>query len=116
MSSGSEKTAVRGDYPQMVWPDATEHVLYLNLSRKWDYLPALSGFAIGAYQRSASEDMDSELLKDSYQAAYRLLFVRRFAEVLSPDVNVRNSSSGVRVYKTDAVILVILHYCQPFPI
>lgn len=106
MSSGAGKTVVRGDYPEASWPDATEHVLYLGLNQRWEYLPTFTGFAIAAYQRTAPEYMDAQLLKDSYQAAYRLLFSRRFADVLSSDLDPTSVGNGTRAYQSGAVVLV----------
>ncbi|KAF1346201.1 hypothetical protein BDV97DRAFT_359995 [Delphinella strobiligena] len=107
MSAGSEVIRNRGDYPPTLnWPDATERLEYLDLARLWDYLPGMTGFAIAAYQRPAPDYMDADLLKDSYQAAYRLLLARRLADVLSADLGRTEDREIVRTYRTQAVILV----------
>lgn len=107
MSADTEVIQNRGDYPPTEdWPDATERLGYLDLARRWDYLPGMTGFAIAAYQRPAPDYMDADLLKDSYQAAYRLLLARRLADILSADLDTPEKGEIVRTYQTQAVVLV----------
>ncbi|KAL1302883.1 hypothetical protein AAFC00_003210 [Neodothiora populina] len=108
MSDGSEKFQNRGAYPPFSdWPDASRRVEYLDLASYYgDYIPALTGFAIAAYQRPAKDYMDADLLRKSYQAAYRLLFARRLADVLSPDLDHSDNRNVTRTYQIQAVTLV----------
>lgn len=107
MSAHTEVFRNRGNYPPIVdWPDATEKVQYLNLSRRYNYLPSLTGFAIAAHQRPAPAYMDASLLQDSYQAAYRLLFARRLSDILSSDLEPSDHHVAARTYHTQAVVLV----------
>jgi hypothetical protein len=50
--------------------------------------------------------LDVETLKDSYQAAYRLLFARRLADILHLDLDVSTTVLGSRRYTTQTVIMV----------
>jgi len=107
MSAGVEKLANRGAYPATSgWPDATERIQYLDLALRWDFLPPLSGYAFAAYKRPAAEYMNATLLRDSYQTAYRLLFARRLADILSPNLDNATQIDGVRSYQTQALTLV----------
>lgn len=107
MSGHTEIFQNRGNYPPISdWPDATEKLQYLNLSRSWSFLPSLTGFAIAAHQRPAAAYMDAALLQDSYQSAYRLLFARRLSDILSSDLDLSDHHDAVRSYETQAVVLV----------
>lgn len=108
MSSSTEAVHNRGDVPgPTYWPDATERLMYLDLVYQFqNYLPAMTGFAVSAYQRAAADYMDPDLLKDSYQAAYRLLFARRLAGVLSSKLHPHHSQTILRAYQTQAIVLV----------
>jgi hypothetical protein len=50
--------------------------------------------------------LDAETPKDSYQAAYCLLFARRLADILHLDLNVSTTMLGSRRYTTQTVIMV----------
>lgn len=106
MSDGQQAFQNRGSFPTSQWPDATERLSYLDLAWQDDYVPNMVAFAISAYQAQAADYMDPLLLADSYQAAYRLLFARRMADILSKELDLANQSTGIRTYQTQAVTLV----------
>jgi hypothetical protein len=85
-SQGSDKNANRGTFPNVGIPSGGWPSPYGRLCAEfpklvWDvdyaYLPNLATFALGAYQRTMADYLDAETPKDSYQAAYCLLFARR---------------------------------------
>ncbi len=104
MGSGRQKFAVRGDYPVYGWPDHKSRVKDMNLNL--NYLQDMAAFAIAAYQRPAEDYMNPELLQSSYQAAYRLLFSRRFVNVLGTEPDPATATQGERRFTTQAVVVV----------
>ncbi|CAD0090473.1 unnamed protein product [Aureobasidium vineae] len=71
-----------------------------------DYLPNLASFALGAYERPVADYLDAETLKNSYQAAYRLLLARKLADVLSTDLDRNKTVLATRRYQTQTVVMV----------
>ncbi|KAG9602119.1 hypothetical protein KCU77_g3391, partial [Aureobasidium melanogenum] len=107
MSQGYEKNNNRGSFPTSSWPDPKERVQSNFPQLVWSYyLPNLASFALGAYQRPVSEYLEPEILKDSYQAAYRLLLARKLADVLSTNLNSTETVLATRHYQTQTVIMV----------
>lgn len=107
MSQGYEKNNNRGSFPTSSWPDPKERVQSNFPELVWDlYLPNLASFALGAYKRPVSDYLDAETLKNSYQAAYRLLLARKLADILSTDHNHAKTVPGTRRYQTQTVIMV----------
>ncbi|KAI4749437.1 hypothetical protein E4T50_00276 [Aureobasidium sp. EXF-12298] len=88
LSQGYEFNNNRGPFLTSSWPDPQEQVHAKFPELYWDmYLPDMAGFALGAYQRPAADYLDSEVLKDSYQAAYRLLLARKLSDIMMTDFN-----------------------------
>lgn len=107
MSQGYEKNNNRGSYPTSSWPDPKERIQSSFPELIWDYyLPNLATFALGAYQRPVADYLNAETLKNSYQAAYRLLLARKLADILSTDLNHTTTVSATRRYQTQTVIMV----------
>lgn len=104
MNSGREQFKNRGDYPIISWPSMKDQVQDMDLDLT--YLGPMAGFAIAAYQRPAIDYLDPDLLKASYQAAYRLLFSRQMVDVLSSELDSSTATSGTRQYISRAVIVV----------
>ncbi|KAL1625772.1 hypothetical protein SLS54_003244 [Diplodia seriata] len=104
MSSGRQRFKNRGDYPIISWPSMKDQVQDMDLDLT--YLGPMAGFAIAAYQRSAIDYLDPDLLKASYQAAYRLLFSRQMVDVLSSELDSSTATTGVRQYTSRAVTVV----------
>lgn len=89
------------------WPNPYERVRSSYPELYWDYyLPTLATFALATYQRPAAEYLDAETLRDSYQAAYRLLFARKLADILSKDFKSSEKATGVRQFSTQTVFMV----------
>lgn len=114
LSQGSDKNANRGKYPDVGfgggWPSPYDRLCHQFPKLVWDpryaYLSNMATFALGTYQRPMAEYLDAEVLKNSYQAAYRLLFARRLADVLHPTLNISTKVLGNRRYTTQTIIMV----------
>jgi hypothetical protein len=107
MSQGYEKNNNRGSFPTSSWPDPKERVKSNFPELVWeDYLPNLASFALGAYKRPVSDYLDVETLKNSYQAAYRLLLARKLADILSTDLNQTTIVLATQRYQTQTLIMV----------
>lgn len=114
LSQGSDKNANRGTYPDVGigggWPSPYDRLCHEFPKLVWDpqsaYLSNMATFALGTYQRPMAAYLDAEVLKDSNQAAYRLLFARRLADVLRPTLNVSTTVLGSRRYTTQTIIMV----------
>lgn len=114
MSQGSDANGNRGTFPSVGIPSGGWPSPYDRLCAKfpdlfWDsyaYLPNMATFALGTYQRPMPEYLDAETLKGSYQAAYRLLFARRLADVLHPNLDNSTAVMGNRHYTTQTVTMV----------
>jgi hypothetical protein len=107
MSEGYEKNDNRGSFPTSSWPDPKERIKSNFPELVWNYyLPTLASFALGAYQRPVQDYLDAETLKNSYQAAYRLLLARRLADVLSTNLDHTSTILATRRYQTQTVIMV----------
>lgn len=96
----------RGDFPENAWPDQKTHFVNTNLDMS--YLPKMVPFAFAALKRPSLEDyLDPQTLAQSYQAAYRLLFVAQMARVLQADFGITATHhNGQRTYHTQALVLV----------
>jgi len=107
LSQGKEFNNNRGPFPTSSWPfpqaqlNARFPEMYFNSS-----FSEMAGFALGASQRPVADYLNPEVLKDSYQAAYRLLFARKLSDILMSDYKNGIQSSGVRHYSTQALIMV----------
>jgi hypothetical protein len=96
----------RGNFPENAWPDQKTHFTDTNLDMS--YLPKMVPFSFAALKKPKLEDyLDPETLAESYQAAYRLLFVAQMAQILRPDLgNTATSHDGQSTYHTQALVLV----------
>ncbi|KAH0209586.1 hypothetical protein KCU86_g7183, partial [Aureobasidium melanogenum] len=96
----------RGDFPENAWPDQKTHFVNTNLDMS--YLPKMVPFSFAALKKPTLEDyLDSKTLAESYQAAYRLLFVAQMARVLKSDFGTTATHhDGQRTYHTQALVLV----------
>ena len=97
----------RGNIPENAWPDQKTHFTNTNLDIS--YLPKMVPFSFAALKRSNLEDyLDPTILAESYQAAYRLLFVAQMARVLRTELgNTATPHNGQSTYHTQALVLVI---------
>jgi hypothetical protein len=105
MSMGHERFLTRTEFPTTNWPDQTVFLenMPLNLGIN---VPKMTPFAIGASQLPLDAYLDPITLRDSYQSAYRLLFARQLANVLSPNLDPNTKSTGRWSYQTQSIILV----------
>lgn len=110
MNSATQQQAVRGDVPASTWPDQTERLSNLPISLQYNgvELPMMAGMAIGADQRPLQDYLNPEVLRQSYQAAYGLLFARAMVDVLQPPAAFDHAAvvNGTRSYITQAVYMV----------
>lgn len=96
----------RGNIPENAWPDQKTHFTNTNLDLS--YLPKMVPFSFAALKKPDLKDyLDPEVLAESYQAAYRLLFVAQMARILRSDFgDTATSHDGQSTYITQALVLV----------
>jgi hypothetical protein len=104
MSMGHERDRVRTNFPTTDWPDQSSYLQKTPLNL--DYLPKMTPFSIGATQLPLDRYLDAETFANSYQSAYRLLFARQLANVLSPNLDPAAKTMGQWSFQTQSVILV----------
>ncbi|KAJ9659540.1 hypothetical protein H2201_007289 [Coniosporium apollinis] len=104
MSSGQQRSRTRGEFPANTWPEARSRLQDMGLDLM--YLPKMASFAVAAEKRPPADYLDPEVLRSSYQAAYRLLFSRQMVEVLGREFDPATVSWGKRAYETEAVVVV----------
>jgi hypothetical protein len=104
MSMGHDDLATRTDFPTALWPN--QQSFLANTPLNLAYLPKMTPFALGSFQRPMDEYLDPDVLDQSYQAAYRLLFARHMSDVLSSDPDQNSITAGQYQYTTQAIILV----------
>lgn len=104
MSVGQQDEETRTDFATIYWPN--QKTKLRNMPLNLNYLPKMAPFAIGVYQRPLQEYLDPEVLRESYESAYRLLFARQMASVVSPSLDPTTESLGQRSYRTQSVVLV----------
>lgn len=103
-SAQTKDFEARGDFPTIAWPDQKSHFLNTNLDLT--YFPKMCAFALACYQRNMDDYMDPTNLGASYEAAYRLLFVRQMSDILQSDFAAATHTLGTRVFSTQAVVLL----------
>lgn len=103
-SAQTENFEARGDYPTIAWPDQKSHFLDTHLDL--NYFPKMCAFALACYQRPLVDYMDPVVLARSYEAAYRLLFVRQMSNVLQPNFTAATRTLGTQVFRTQAVVVI----------
>lgn len=109
MTSSRQENYVRGEIPGSVWPDQTERLSTTDISLRVEgsIIPLMAGLAIGAWGKDEYELLlEPEDLRQSYEAAYRILFARMMVEVLDSNFTESEPVTGVREYRTQAVVMV----------
>lgn len=104
MSVGQQDEGVRTDFATTLWPN--QKMKLRNMPLNLNYLPRMAPFAIGTCQRPPQDYLDPEVLRESYESAYRLLFARQMASVVSPALDTMTENPGQRSYRTQSVVLV----------
>lgn len=107
LNSGQDQDYfAEGDFPTTYWPDQKSH--FIDTPLDMGYLPKMVPFSFAALQMPSLDDYnDPDILRKSYQAAYRLLFARQMSDVLQSDfAESSDEYVGSRSFKTHAVILV----------
>lgn len=66
----------------------------------------MAPFAIGADQLPFDDYLAPDVLDESYQSAYRLLFARQMVNVLSSTPDPESTSMGFRQYTTQAIVVI----------
>lgn len=91
-------------YPRLSFPEQQNRLRFM--PTLFENVSPMAAFAIALYPRPAEAYMDAETLQASYTAAYRLLFARQLAEVLSSDIDPSTERHGLRQYYMEAVQVV----------
>ncbi|KAI9722979.1 MAG: hypothetical protein M1812_001428 [Candelaria pacifica] len=104
LTSGSQVTREREDVPSGIMPDPNHRLQDMDIMLPTNIY--MVGYAIAAEKRRPADYLDPEVLKHSFQSAYRLLFARFFVDVLKSRSVKDTPHSGVRNYRTEAAILV----------
>ncbi|EON63051.1 hypothetical protein W97_02278 [Coniosporium apollinis CBS 100218] len=104
MSSQQQRRQNRGEFPTSAWPEARSRLQDMGVDLT--YVPNMASFAVAAEKRPAADYLDPEVLRSSYQAAYRLLFSRQMVEVLGKEFDPATMSWGKRTYQMEAVHVV----------
>lgn len=109
ISNARQQQQLRGAIPDAAWPDQKPQLakLPITLSPSYPEMSNVFGLAVGALPRADFGDyMDAQVLAESFQAAYRLLFARAMVDVLATNYEDVASSSGTRVYAIEAIRIV----------
>jgi hypothetical protein len=104
MNMGHAIVETRTDFPTSEWPDQTAFLF--NMSIFLTQLLTMMAFAIGSTQMKAEDYLNSSLLIESYQSAYRLLFARQMRNVISSQLDTGTKSSGQKHVVTQAIVVV----------
>lgn len=103
MSAGTGSDT-RIDFPTSNFPDQKAYLVGVPLNLA--YLPKMAPFALATTQQPLDSYLDSENLRLSYQAAYRLLFARHLTGILGSDLDVPSDGLARRSYTTQAVVVI----------
>ena len=107
MSYGQELYSYRANFPTSSWPDQSPYLQNLPVNTaSIGSFTKMASYAIGTTQLPMDAYLDPSNLANSYQAAYRLLFARQLADILSTDLDANAGSMGSFSYTTESIILV----------
>ncbi|KAK5155716.1 hypothetical protein LTR04_005761 [Oleoguttula sp. CCFEE 6159] len=107
LSSTQNRFETRGDYPDSRWPDQSQRLF--DWSPKFDQFwpdQRIRDFGIAVHRRSPDDYLNQSVLQETYQAAYRLLFVRHMSNILKADLDPGSMRLGERSYTTQSVVAV----------
>ncbi|KAF1994853.1 hypothetical protein P154DRAFT_548815 [Amniculicola lignicola CBS 123094] len=109
LNSGASNSEVRGALPTRSYPNYLDRLTNTNMSLlNSEYLQRMAALAVLVDKRPLEDFLEFEGLKESYQSAYRLLFVRSMVEVLDQNFSSPAQIMGEREVRSQAVILVPL--------
>jgi hypothetical protein len=104
MNIGKTEDLNRTMFPTSNWPDQTGFLFDTPLDL--DTLPPMVPFAIGTTQLPIQEYLSGTILDESYQAAYRILFARHVAGILSQNLDNKTTANGEYQGTTQAIAVV----------
>lgn len=103
-ASGTTGNEVKPNYPSTSFPEQANKLR--NLPIDLQYLPEMAPFAIAAYPMPMDAYLDTEILRLSYEAAYRLLVTQQLAQILDSRQDPSTEHLGQRRYEMEAVYVV----------
>ncbi|KAF2179852.1 hypothetical protein K469DRAFT_730476 [Zopfia rhizophila CBS 207.26] len=108
LNSGMGKRGVRGALPIKNMPSYVERLESTNMSMMSGSaaIHPMATQAVAAGNRPLADYLDPKILGESYETAYRLLFVRAMADVLDGNFSSTKQTFGQRELTSQAVILV----------
>jgi len=107
LTSGTQQNSVRGDVPSTVWPDPSGVLDPLSITQGPSAASnSLISLALGASQRPLEDYLEPEIMRKAWEDAYRLIFARSMADILSKDFDKSDRVSGQRTITTGAVVVV----------
>ncbi|KAF1813864.1 hypothetical protein P152DRAFT_433421 [Eremomyces bilateralis CBS 781.70] len=105
MNQGTEAaSAGRSNFPTNSWPG--QKTKLANTLFDSYYTPRLVPFALGATMLPEDDYMVPEVLRKSFESAYRVLFARRLASILKDDLDPATRGTGTRTYGVQAIVTV----------
>lgn len=94
---------LRTDFPTQQWPDQASYLEKTAFDTA--NLAPMVPFAIGATQFEMDDYLNGTNLANAYQSAYRVLFARQLADVLSSSLDNSTTNRAVFAYTTQAIAL-----------
>ncbi|EME82433.1 uncharacterized protein MYCFIDRAFT_40224 [Pseudocercospora fijiensis CIRAD86] len=104
MASGMEQVPTRGEYPTSSFPSQKSRLLDMPLNL--DYIPKMAPFAIATLPRPAEDYLAPDVLRRSYESAYRLLFSRQLVDILQDRHDQATAPPGRLEFITQAVVII----------
>ncbi|KAF2269432.1 hypothetical protein CC78DRAFT_574995 [Lojkania enalia] len=105
----SQKRLVRGQLPTKSMPDflgrGLPNTLSLMNGAGIDRIRFVSGLAISATKHSLEDYLDPDVLGESFEVAYRILFACFMTDVLNQDFSSAQQNIGQRSVSSEAIIL-----------
>lgn len=110
MNGGSQNLQPRGDMPTQTWPNQLESLskMQISLANTAEIIPNMVGFAIGASNHTLSELIDPEILRTSFEKAYRIVLARSMVEILDQTFSSMKETPGQISIVTEAITMVPL--------
>lgn len=103
----TDETTIRTDYPSTIFPNQNIHMASTAINPA--DIPKMGAFAYALTQQPLDRYLEPEVLRSSYEAAYRLLFARAIVDILHPSpssLDDSTKSNGRRTFVIQAVVVV----------